>query len=79
MIRVGVSEAKNRLSHFIRLVRGREEVEIMDRQTPVLRIVHVPKFEIRRSRFPALSNGTGCTNTESKCSNARNRQMGETY
>lgn len=43
MIRVGVSEAKNRLSHFIRLVRGGEEVEIMDRQTPVARIIHVSK------------------------------------
>ena len=41
MIRVSVSETKNRLSHFIRLVRGGEEVEIMDRNTPVARIVHV--------------------------------------
>jgi prevent-host-death family protein len=43
MIRTSVSEAKNRLSHFIRLVRGGEEVEIMDRDTPVARIVHVSK------------------------------------
>jgi prevent-host-death family protein len=43
MIRASVSEAKNRLSHFIRLVRGGEEVEIMDRDTPVARIVHVSK------------------------------------
>ena len=43
MIRASVSEAKNRLSHFIRLVRGGEEVEIMDRGTPVARIVHVSK------------------------------------
>jgi prevent-host-death family protein len=43
MIRASVSEAKNRLSHFIRLVRGGEEVEIMDRNTPVARIVHVSK------------------------------------
>jgi len=35
MIRASVSETKNRLSHFIRLVRGGEEVEIMDRDTPV--------------------------------------------
>lgn len=43
MIRASVSEAKNRLSHFIRLVRGGEEVEILDRGTPVARIVHVSK------------------------------------
>jgi len=43
MIRASVSETKNRLSHFIRLVRGGEEVEIMDRDTPVARIVHVSK------------------------------------
>ena len=43
MIRASVSEAKNRLSHFLRMVRGGEEVEIMDRNTPVARIVHVSK------------------------------------
>jgi antitoxin (DNA-binding transcriptional repressor) of toxin-antitoxin stability system len=43
MIRASVSETKNRLSHFIRLVRGGEEVEIMDRDTPVARIVHVSR------------------------------------
>ena len=43
MIRASVSEAKNRLSHFLRLVRGGEEVEIMDRGTPVARLVHVSK------------------------------------
>jgi prevent-host-death family protein len=43
MVRASVSEAKNRLSHFIRLVRGGEEVEIMDRNTPVAKIVHVSK------------------------------------
>jgi prevent-host-death family protein len=44
MIRVSVSETKNRLSHFIRLVRGGEEIEIMDRNTPVAKIVHIAKF-----------------------------------
>ena len=43
MIRVSVSETKNRLSHYIRLVRGGEEVEIMDRNTPVAKIVHISK------------------------------------
>lgn len=45
MIRASISEAKNRLSHFIRLVRGGDEVEIMDRGTPVARIVHVSKSQ----------------------------------
>ena len=43
MTRASVSEVKNRLSHFIRLVRGGEEIEIMDRGTPVARLVHVAK------------------------------------
>ena len=43
MIRASISEAKNRFSYFIRLVRGGEEVEIVDRGTPVARIVHVSK------------------------------------
>lgn len=43
MIRASVSEAKNRLSHFLRLVRSGEEVVIMDRDTPVARIVHISK------------------------------------
>ena len=47
MTRASVSEAKNRLSHFLRLVREGEEVEIMDRDTPVARIVHVSKHSER--------------------------------
>ena len=43
MIRASISEVKNHLSHFIRLVRGGEDVEIVDRGTPVARIVHVSK------------------------------------
>ena len=43
VIRASISEAKNRLSHFIRLVRGGEDVEIVDRGTPVARLVHVSK------------------------------------
>jgi prevent-host-death family protein len=41
MIHVRISEVKNRLSHYLRLVRGGEEVEILDRDTPVARIVNV--------------------------------------
>ncbi len=43
MIRASISEAKNRLSHFVRLVRGGEDVEIVDRGTPVARLVHLSK------------------------------------
>lgn len=50
MIRASVSETKNRLSHFIRLVRGGEEVEIMDRDTPVARIVPVSKSSERHKK-----------------------------
>jgi prevent-host-death family protein len=41
MIHVRISEIKNRLSHYLRLVRHGEEVEIMDRDTPVAGIVNV--------------------------------------
>ena len=38
MIRTNISELKNRLSHYLRLVRAGEVVEIMDRKTPLARI-----------------------------------------
>ena len=41
MIQVSISEIKNKLSHYLRLVRGGEEVEIMDRRKPVARLVHI--------------------------------------
>jgi len=57
MIRASVSEAKNRLSHFLRLVRGGEEVEIMDRDTPVARIVHVSKSAAREKKAAWIAEG----------------------
>lgn len=39
MIRANVTEIKNRLSHYLRLVRGGEEIEFVDRKTPLARIV----------------------------------------
>ena len=57
MIRASVSEAKNRLSHFLRLVRGGEEVEIMDRDTPVARIVHVSKSTAREKKAAWIAEG----------------------
>ena len=41
MIQANISEVKNRLSYYLRLVKGGEQVEILDRKTPLARIVHV--------------------------------------
>ena len=38
MIRTNISNLKNRLSHYLRLVRAGEVVEIMDRKSPLARI-----------------------------------------
>jgi antitoxin (DNA-binding transcriptional repressor) of toxin-antitoxin stability system len=43
MIQATISQVKNRLSHYLRLVRGGEEVQILDRRTPVARLLHVSK------------------------------------
>jgi prevent-host-death family protein len=52
MIQVNISEMKNRLSHYIRLARGGEEVEIVDRKTPVARLVHVSQGSVGRRHAP---------------------------
>ncbi len=44
MIQVNVSEMKNRLSHYLRLARGGEEIQILDRKTPVARLIHVSQL-----------------------------------
>ncbi|MCP4756653.1 MAG: hypothetical protein GY866_37800 [Proteobacteria bacterium] len=41
MIQANISEVKNRLSYYLRLVRGGEQIEILDRDTPLARIVHI--------------------------------------
>ncbi len=41
MIKANITEIKNRLSHYLRLVKGGEEIEIIDRKTPLARIVRV--------------------------------------
>jgi len=41
MIRVNITEIKNRLSHYLRLVKGGEELEIVDRNTPLARVVGI--------------------------------------
>lgn len=41
MLRVTISEMRNRLSHYLRLVKGGEEIEIVDRDTPIARVIQV--------------------------------------
>jgi prevent-host-death family protein len=41
MIKANITEIKNRLSHYLRLVKGGEEIEIVDRKTPLARIVGI--------------------------------------
>jgi prevent-host-death family protein len=41
MIKVNITEIKNRLSHYLRLVKGGEEIEIVDRKTPLARVVGI--------------------------------------
>ncbi len=52
MIRVNISEIKNRLSYYLRLVRGGEEVEILDRKTPLARMIHVSQAETENNETP---------------------------
>ena len=52
MIRVNISEIKNRLSYYLRLVRGGEQIEILDRKTPLARIIHVSQTASEDSRTP---------------------------
>jgi prevent-host-death family protein len=41
MIKANVTEIKNRLSHYLRLVKGGEEIEIVERKTPLARIIRI--------------------------------------
>jgi len=44
MIRTNISNLKNRLSYYLRLVRADEVVEIMDRKVPLARIEAIGAF-----------------------------------
>jgi prevent-host-death family protein len=44
MIKANITEIKNRLSHYLRLVKGGEEIEIVDRKTPLARIIGIGKL-----------------------------------
>ena len=54
MIQASVSDVKNRLSHYLKLVRGGEEIEILDRRIPVARIVHVSRTRSDETEPPWL-------------------------
>jgi len=41
VIKVNISEIKNRLSYYLKLVKGGEEIEIIDRKTPLARIIRI--------------------------------------
>jgi len=45
MLRVTISEMRNRLSHYLRLVKGGEEIEIVDRDTPIARVTQISHRE----------------------------------
>ena len=52
MIQVNISEIKNRLSYYLRLVRGGEQIEILDRNTPLARMIHVSQAGIEKNKTP---------------------------
>lgn len=59
MIQVNISEVKNRLSYYLRLVRGGEQIEILDRKTPLARIIHVSKAKNENSETPWIKEMVG--------------------
>jgi len=52
VIRANVTEIKNRLSHYLRLVKGGEEIEVVDRKTPLARIVGIWKLPHNEKSAP---------------------------
>jgi prevent-host-death family protein len=53
MKEVGIAELKARLSEYLRAVRRGETIAVLDRETPVARIVPVPAPAALRVRKPA--------------------------
>ena len=53
--KAGIAELKNNLSRYINVVRGGGEVVVLDRDTPVARIV---PFDRRAAGLPAAQRGT---------------------
>ena len=52
MIMVNISQIKNRLSHYLRLVRAGEQIEILDRKTPLARLIHVSQAAAEDNEAP---------------------------
>lgn len=52
MIKANITEIKNRLSHYLRLVKGGEEIEVVDRRTPLARIVGIGKLPHNEKSAP---------------------------
>jgi prevent-host-death family protein len=53
MKQVRIAELKSRLSEYLRAVRRGETIAVLDRDTPVARIVPVPERTSLRIRKPA--------------------------
>lgn len=53
MKEVGIAELKARLSEYLRAVRRGETIAVLDRQTPVARIVPIPGPVTLHVRKPA--------------------------
>ena len=58
MKHIGVADLKARLSEHLRTVRGGEEVVVMDRETPVARIVPYATSGALRVREPLARYAT---------------------
>lgn len=52
MRQVGIAELKSRLSEYLRAVRRGEAISVLDRETPVARIVPVRQKNALRIRKP---------------------------
>lgn len=59
MIQVNISEIKNRLSYYLRLVRGGEQIEILDRNTPLARMIHVSQADTENNKTPWIKEMEG--------------------
>jgi antitoxin (DNA-binding transcriptional repressor) of toxin-antitoxin stability system len=59
MIQVNITDVKNRLSYYLKLVRGGEQIEILDRKTPLARITHVSKAETENRETPWIKEMVG--------------------
>jgi antitoxin (DNA-binding transcriptional repressor) of toxin-antitoxin stability system len=53
MIQANISEVKNRLSYYLKLVKGGEQIEILDRKTPLARIIQVSDAHETGEKSPA--------------------------